>query len=59
MLGTPHSSQNGQGARPRVLPNGTRQATSPLARSMAISSLQGGRVHGMPQDETNTLWSRP
>ena len=57
MPGMPQSSQNGQGARPRVVPNGTRQATSPLARSIAISSLQGGCVHGMPQDETNTLWS--
>ena len=52
-FGVPVFSQSGQGARSRVVPSGTSQRSSPLARSIAASVPQGGGLHGAPSGESS------
>ena len=58
MLGTPLINQIGKGARSRVVPSGTCQSKSPLARSMPASVPQGGGEQGISSGEKNPTQRR-
>ena len=48
-FGAPLSNQSGQGAWSRLVPRTDSQATAPVRRSTAVSTPQGGGLHGRPE----------